>query len=225
MTQRAETSAPQRTRLSPEARRECILAAARRCCIRSGAFALSLAEVAQEAGISRNLVYHYFPNRAALLSALLDAEGQVLGERAAAIAPLPGESPRDTLRRLICAFLDFTAERSDGFSLLSGEPSAKPLLREQFAACQALLSRRIFSLLELPDVPAAHAALEAATGFLMRFAYIERAELSSRREAAADLCLGVLLAAADGARRYAASSDDAAAGSNGGEVNLPSEGL
>ena len=104
-----------RTRLSPQERRQAILAAARRCCVRNGAFDLSLADVAQEAGISRNLVYHYFKNHESLLEALLVAEGEILAARAAEIKPLTGEAPRETLRRLICAFLDFTAERADGF--------------------------------------------------------------------------------------------------------------
>ena len=111
MTPSCETSSTRpRTRLSPQERRQAILAAARRCCVRNGAFDLSLADVAQEAGISRNLVYHYFKNHESLLEALLVAEGEILAARAAEIKPLTGEAPRETLRRLICAFLDFTAE-------------------------------------------------------------------------------------------------------------------
>ena len=172
MTPSCETSSTRpRTRLSPQERRQAILAAARRCCVRNGAFDLSLADVAQEAGISRNLVYHYFKNHESLLEALLVAEGEILAARAAEIKPLTGEAPRETLRRLICAFLDFTAERADGFSLLH-------------------------------NAPASHAAVEAATGFLLRFAYIERNALAHKRDAAADLCLAVIEAAANGVKKF-----------------------
>ena len=191
-----------RTRLSPNDRRQSILAAARRCCVKKGAFDLSLADVAEEAGISRNLVYHYFKNQELLLEALLVAEGEVLAARAAAVEPLPGEAPRETLRRLICAFLDFTAERADGFSLLHSAPNMKPLLRERFNESANLFSGRILKLLALPDTPASRAAVEAATGFLLRFAYIERDVLAKKRDAAADLCLSVIESAAEGIRRF-----------------------
>ena len=96
MTPSCETSSTRpRTRLSPQERRQAILAAARRCCVRNGAFDLSLADVAQEAGISRNLVYHYFKNHESLLEALLVAEGEILAARAAEIKPLTGEAPRE----------------------------------------------------------------------------------------------------------------------------------
>ena len=203
MTPSCETSSTRpRTRLSPQERRQAILAAARRCCVRNGAFDLSLADVAQEAGISRNLVYHYFKNHESLLEALLVAEGEILAARAAEIKPLTGEAPRETLRRLICAFLDFTAERADGFSLLHNAPDIKPLLRERFNASASLFSGRILDLLKLPDTPASHAAGEAATGFLLRFAYIERNALAHKRDAAADLCLAVIEAAANGVKKF-----------------------
>ena len=100
------------------------------------------------------------------------------------------------------AFLDFTAERADGFSLLHNAPDIKPLLRERFNASASLFSGRILDLLKLPDTPASHAAVEAATGFLLRFAYIERNALAHKRDAAADLCLAVIEAAANGVKKF-----------------------
>ena len=61
---------------------------------------------------------------------------------------------------------------------------------------------RILDLLKLPDTPASHAAVEAATGFLLRFAYIERNALAHKRDAAADLCLAVIEAAANGVKKF-----------------------
>ena len=57
-------------------------------------------------------------------------------------------------------------------------------------------------MLKLPDTPASHAAVEAATGFLLRFAYIERNALAHKRDAAADLCLAVIEAAANGVKKF-----------------------
>lgn len=44
--------------------------------------------------------------------------------------------------------------------------------------------------------------VEAATGFLLRFAYIERNALAHKRDAAADLCLAVIEAAANGVKKF-----------------------
>ena len=50
--------------------------------------------------------------------------------------------------------------------------------------------------------PASDAEAEAATGFLLRFAYIERNALAHKRDAAADLCLAVIEAAANGVKKF-----------------------
>ena len=121
MTLSCETSSTRpRTRLSPQERRQAILAAARRCCVRNGAFDLSLADVAQEAGISRNLVYHYFKNHESLLEALLVAEGEILAARAAEIKPLAGEAMKRLWVRehFDVLILDLMMPGEDGLAIL-----------------------------------------------------------------------------------------------------------
>jgi AcrR family transcriptional regulator len=63
-----------RRRLSPEQRRDELLAAAAALVLDEGIDALSLEVVAERAGCSRNLAYTYFPNQAALIEALTEAE-------------------------------------------------------------------------------------------------------------------------------------------------------
>ena len=42
---------------------------------------VSLSDLAREAGVTRNLVYHYFPNKGALFEAVLDHRAELLLER------------------------------------------------------------------------------------------------------------------------------------------------
>lgn len=61
-------------RLTPEERREEILAAATRLISQSGFNAVSQAEIANECGVGKSLVTHYFSSMKALLAAVLDAK-------------------------------------------------------------------------------------------------------------------------------------------------------
>ncbi len=74
------TRAPRR--MSREARREQLVDAAVSLAARRGFGALSLDEVAEAAGVTRNLLYHYFPRgRDDLLAAIVDVTADRLGGR------------------------------------------------------------------------------------------------------------------------------------------------
>jgi AcrR family transcriptional regulator len=76
-------AAPQRRRqrLAPEERAGQILDFAARLIIEDGLTELSMERLGREAGISKALIYNYFPNRNDLLRALLEREMEVLRER------------------------------------------------------------------------------------------------------------------------------------------------
>ena len=65
------TPAPRFSRLEPDARRDEILAAARRVFVRSSPEEASTSEVAREAGVTRGLVHHYFGTRRELYLAVV----------------------------------------------------------------------------------------------------------------------------------------------------------
>ncbi len=66
-------------RLSPEVRREQLVDAALAIAARAGTQGLSFARVAERAGVTRNLVYHYFPGgRSDLFRATAHRAGQQL---------------------------------------------------------------------------------------------------------------------------------------------------
>ncbi|MBL0088974.1 MAG: TetR/AcrR family transcriptional regulator [Ideonella sp.] len=70
-----------RQRLAPEERAGQILDFAARLIIDEGLTELSMERLGREAGISKALIYNYFPNRNDLLRALLEREMEVLRER------------------------------------------------------------------------------------------------------------------------------------------------
>lgn len=74
-----------RRRLSPEQRRDELLDAAATLLRSSRPEQLSLEQVAESAGCSRNLAYNYFPNREALVDALRQREQATVAAELAAI--------------------------------------------------------------------------------------------------------------------------------------------
>ncbi|MFL5260309.1 MAG: TetR family transcriptional regulator C-terminal domain-containing protein [Hyphomicrobiales bacterium] len=59
--------APRFTRANPEARRQMLVEAARRCLSKGGIAAFTVDQICKEAGVSRGLINHYFPNKDDLL--------------------------------------------------------------------------------------------------------------------------------------------------------------
>ncbi|MEM9624044.1 MAG: TetR/AcrR family transcriptional regulator [Pseudomonadota bacterium] len=68
------TTGAKRTRLSPEARRDQILDAAKQSILKNGLQQLSLKKLAVEAGVSEPLLFHYFSSRLELLQQLLERD-------------------------------------------------------------------------------------------------------------------------------------------------------
>jgi len=108
---------PTRRRLSAEARREAILAAALDAFAAGGYHETSLEDVAARAGISKALIYEHFPSKRDLFRALLDTYVGELMERVVGTiaAAEPGE---DRLREGIAAFLRYVEERREAWRML-----------------------------------------------------------------------------------------------------------
>ncbi|MFF4774715.1 TetR/AcrR family transcriptional regulator [Microtetraspora fusca] len=84
------------------ARREEIAQAALRLCARDGLAGVTIGQVAQEAGVSKGLVQHYFAGKADLLRASAHVmRGEI--ERRILEAVRDARSPADTLRRALLA--------------------------------------------------------------------------------------------------------------------------
>ena len=122
----ASTSA--RRRLDPLVRRDLILDAAARTVAEEGVSAVSMERLGRDAGISKALVYNYFPNRTALLSELLVREYRVF--QAEARQAKQGIEDFPTLVRVTTrAYLRHVAERGVLIQRLMNEPAGSSAIR------------------------------------------------------------------------------------------------
>ncbi|HZV52620.1 MAG TPA: TetR/AcrR family transcriptional regulator [Candidatus Dormibacteraeota bacterium] len=99
-------SSPPRSRLSAEARRDAIFAAAKRVFGRSGYHAATIRDVAAEAGVSEALLYQHFAGKRQLFvelvtTAAADLEARLLATRS-----------RGQLDPAIAAYFDFVEQES-----------------------------------------------------------------------------------------------------------------
>ncbi|MEU7432829.1 TetR/AcrR family transcriptional regulator [Streptomyces sioyaensis] len=110
-----------RRRMGVEERREQLIAVALDLFSHRSPEDVSIDEVAEAAGISRPLVYHYFPGKQQLYEAALRWAAEELTARFAE----PHEGPLGArLLRVMERFFDFVAEHGRGFSaLMRGGPA------------------------------------------------------------------------------------------------------
>jgi len=113
----APDSKPTRRRLSAPDRRVAILDSALEVFSSRGYHAASIDEIAQEAGISKALIYEHFPSKKDLHASLLESQVQEIFERLAqsAAGPDPGEV---RLRAGVDAFLEWVDTHPRAFRLL-----------------------------------------------------------------------------------------------------------
>jgi AcrR family transcriptional regulator len=111
-----------RTRLSPEVRKDLILDHAASVIDVEGVSALSMERLGREAGISKSLVYAYFPSMKGLLQTLLKREYRrlrLLQTEAAESA----ETFEQLIRRVTATYLTYMEERGLILDRLAAEPS------------------------------------------------------------------------------------------------------
>ncbi|GEK04080.1 TetR/AcrR family transcriptional regulator [Streptomyces sp. 1-11] len=110
-----------RRRMGVEERRQQLIGVALELFSRRSPDEVSIDEIASAAGISRPLVYHYFPGKLSLYEAALKRASEDLASRFAE----PHEGPLGArLLRVMCRYFDFVDEHGPGFSaLMRGGPA------------------------------------------------------------------------------------------------------
>ena len=122
-------SSPPRRRLSPEDRRNELLTLGAEVFGQRPYDEVRIDEIAERAGISRALMYHYFPDTRAFFAAVIRAEGERLFEATNAPAQ-PGEPLFDQLRNGVLAYLRYDEEHPHGaWAAYMGMGRADPVLR------------------------------------------------------------------------------------------------
>jgi TetR/AcrR family transcriptional regulator, fatty acid biosynthesis regulator len=201
-----------RTRLAPEARAAQILDVAARLLMEEGFTEVSMERLGREAGISKALVYNYFPSRNELLRALLEREmGLMRASQAHAVKA--AESFEDLVRRTTRLYIENMKLRGALLRKLWAEPAvARSLADENLRGrdkAMRYLARQVGTIYGLPpDV-----ALSAVD---MQMAMTEAAaqHLSQSHDDvdfATDICVTLLLGGLEAlSRRHAKAA--AAAG-------------
>jgi AcrR family transcriptional regulator len=117
-------------RLSTDARREQLLASGARLLAERPFDEVSIEEIARAAGVSKGLLYHYFPTKKDFLIAALE-RGQE--ELAALTAPDPSLPPAKQLAASLDRFLDFVEEHEAAYTAIfrsrgGGDPEIQAAL-------------------------------------------------------------------------------------------------
>jgi AcrR family transcriptional regulator len=154
---------------------------------------LSMSRIAKEVGISKALLYHYFPSKQAYFEETLGAWAERLRERT---EPDPDLPPVEQLQRSLDAFLELVEENAVAYRNLMRSAAGVAEIRELIEAVRQATAQRILAGL-YPQEPPAKARI-AVSGWLwfmdgaclnwIEHRDVERAELR-------DLLLGVLMGA------------------------------
>ena len=118
-----------RRRLSPDDRRNELLALGAEVFGQRPYDEVRIDEIAERAGVSRALMYHYFPDKRAFFAAVVRAEGERLFE-ATDTPPQPGLSLLEQLRAGVLAYVHYDEQHPHGaWAAYVGMGRSDPLLR------------------------------------------------------------------------------------------------
>ena len=118
-----------RRRLSPEDRRNELLALGAEVFGQRPYDEVRIDEIAERAGVSRALMYHYFPDKRAFFAAVVRAEGEKLF-KATNTLPQPGLNLFDQLRAGVLAYLHYDEAHPHGaWAAYMGMGRSDPVLR------------------------------------------------------------------------------------------------
>lgn len=121
-------------RLTREARRELIVAAAAEVFASAGYAAAGMREVAAAAGISTPVLYDHFPAKAQLYAALLESE---VDDLLAGWAELPlSDDPEVLLRSRVSAIFAWIETHERGWRMIFAEPPSDPAVAATHRAGQ-----------------------------------------------------------------------------------------
>jgi AcrR family transcriptional regulator len=120
-------SEPAYTRLQVDERRRQLLELGADLFARFAYDELSMARIAREAGISKALLYHYFPSKQAYFAATLE---QAAAELAETTQPDPELPPVEQLAGSLDAYLGWVERHADAYAKLITSVGAVPEVRD-----------------------------------------------------------------------------------------------
>ena len=155
-------STPAYTRLDVEERRRRLLELGAELFARHGYEELSMSRIAREAGISKALLYHYFPSKQAYFSATLEQAAEELAE---ATAPDPDRPAVEQLSASLDAYLAWVERHMGAYDKLIRSVGAVPEVRELVERVRDETAARILEGIS-PDREPAPVLRAAVRGWL-----------------------------------------------------------
>jgi AcrR family transcriptional regulator len=187
-------STPAYRRLDVDERRRRLLEQGAELFSRHAYADLSMAAIARDAGISKALLYHYFPSKQAFFVATLEQQAAELAARVDDVDPsLP---PAEQLASALDAFLGWVKEHAEGYGKLLVGAATHPEVRELVEGVRQQTAERILAgLAPDPAPPAVRAAVRGWLWFMdgVLADWLEHRDID--RDALRGLLLGTLLGA------------------------------
>lgn len=138
-----------RVRLSPDERRTQLITLGVKMLGERSIEDISVSEIAARAGISRGLLFHYFPTKQDFQLAVIQ---QANAELLVRVVPDPSLSPADMLRDSVSRYIDYVSEnRTSYLALLRGPTSSDPQLADMVAQTRRAIVDIILSEVPLSD--------------------------------------------------------------------------
>jgi AcrR family transcriptional regulator len=153
---------PAYTRLDVDERRQQLLARGAELFEQHAYDELSMAQIARAAGISKALLYHYFPSKQAYFAATLE---QAAAELAAAIEPDATLPPVEQLSASVDAYLRWVDEHAQAYAKLMQSLGVVPEVRETVDRVRRETADRIIAGIA-PDGSPTPALRAAVRGWL-----------------------------------------------------------
>ncbi len=183
---------PAYTRLENDERRRRLLELGARLFTEHAYDEISMAQIARAAGISKALLYHYFPSKQDYFLATLAGGAEELRAR---VEPDPSLPPAQALAVAVDAYLAWIEENADAYAKLLRSAGAVPEVRELVEGVRATTAERILEGLDAVGNPRARIAVRGWLWFMdgACLDWIARRELS--RAELHGLLLGTLAGA------------------------------
>ena len=133
-------SSTPRVRMSGTERREQLVSVGRTLFAEKGYEAVTVEEIASEAGVSKPVVYEHFGGKEGLYAVVVDREmTDLLGRIQAALTPAP---PKLLLQSVVLAWLDYISNETEGFRVLVRD-SAPGVAEGSFASLLRDVAARV----------------------------------------------------------------------------------
>ena len=154
-----------RERWTVEARKAQLLALGKDAFARQGFETVTLEDIAEQAGVTRTLVYHYFPTKREFFLATVRATSANLRARTAPDMLL---APAQQLLASLDGFLDYIETHGETFrTLVRSASGIDPEVAEVAGETRALMASRVFDALRVDNPPPAiRLAVRGWVGFV-----------------------------------------------------------